>query len=209
MPITLVIFDLDDVLVDYDHAVRCRALGERIGCDADAVHRALFVSGLEYEADMGRIGAETQARTLSASLGVPVTLTDCIAARAASMAPRMALRDLVDALSARCRLAILTNNGFLVRDHFATLCPPFAHFFAGHVHCSAMYGLSKPDPAIFRHCARALGVSPEHALFIDDKPENAAGAERAGMLGHHFRDAPTLRAHLSDLGLLESAAHAP
>jgi len=208
LDIDLVLFDLDDVLVDYDREVRCRRLGERIDRDADSVHRALFASGLETEADLGRIDAETQARALGASLGTQVSLADCIDARAASMRPRLAMLAMVESLSARCALAILTNNGFLVRDHFERLCPPFAPFFADRVHCSAMYGLSKPDPEIFLRCAASLGVAPSRTLFIDDRPENIVGAERAGMLGHHYRDAPTLRARLFDFGLLEPTAHA-
>lgn len=207
MRIDLVLFDLDDVLVDYSHEVRCRTLGARVGREMMAVHDALFGSGLELRADLGRIDTDGVARTLSATLGTPVSVADCVAARAASMTPRRPLVALVEALAARHRLAVLTNNGLMVRDHFATLCPPFAAFFAGTVHCSAMYGTSKPDPAIFERCADALGTVPERVLFIDDKAENAAGARRAGMLGHHYRDAPTLRTHLIDLGLLEPADH--
>lgn len=207
MGIDLVLFDLDDVLVDYSHEVRCRTLGDRIGRDADAVHAALFGSGLETEADLGRIDAEGVARVLSETLATTVTLADCVAARAAAMTPRLALGDIVDALAARCRLAVLTNNGLMVRDHFATLCPPFAAHFAGHVHCSAMYGIAKPDPDVFAHCAAALGVAPSRVLFIDDKPGNAAGAMRAGMSGHHYRDIAGLRSALAAHHLLESITH--
>ena len=208
MRIDLVLFDLDDVLVAYSHAVRCRVLAERVGSDARTVHAALFESGLETEADLGRIGPEAQARALSAALGLAVRLEDCVAARAASMTPDLRLLDMVSALQRRCALAILTNNGVLIRDHFETLCPPFAPFFAGRVHCSAMYGIRKPDPEVFQRCAAALGVEPQRVLFIDDKSENALGAERAGMIGHHYRQPDALRAHLSHLDLLESVADA-
>ena len=207
MPIDLVLFDLDDVLVDYSHGVRCRTLGERIGRDADAVRAALFDSGLETEADLGRIDPEGVARVLSETLATPVTVDDCVLARAAAMTPRLALGEIVDALAARCRLAILTNNGLLVREHFATLCPPFARHFDGNVHCSAMYGVAKPDPAVFAHCAEALGVAPSRVLFIDDKAVNAAGAVRAGMSGHHYQHIAGLRSALAAHHLLESLSH--
>lgn len=209
MNIDLVLFDLDDVLVDYDHGIRCRTLGQRVGRDADAVHRALFGSGLEFEADLGRIDPNGVASALSEALDVPVTLEDCVIARAASMRERPALRATVEILARHRRLAILTNNGMLVRDHFPTLCPIFAPYFLGHVHCSAMYGVGKPAPEIFLRCADALDVAPDSVLFIDDKVENAAGAERAGMLGHHYRDPATLRAFLARLDLLERYVHAP
>ncbi len=209
MSIELVLFDLDDVLVHYDHGTRCRVLGERIDCDAETVHTALFVSGLEHEADLGLIDADTQVRRLAESLQRPVSIADCIAARAASMTPNVALLDVVTALARRYRLAILTNNGFLVRDHFARLCPPFAPFFDGRVHCSAMYGIGKPEPDIFLRCATALNVAPQRVIFIDDKANNAAAAESVGMIGHHYRHADALRAHLSRLNLLESVVDAP
>ena len=207
MGIDLVLFDLDDVLVDYSHEVRCRTLGERIGREADAVRAALFESGLERQADLGRIDPEDVLRVLSETLAAPVTLADCVAARAVAMTPRLALGDLIAALAARCRLAVLTNNGLMVRDHFATLCPPFAAHFAGAVHCSAMYGIAKPDPAVFAHCAEALGVAPSRVLFIDDKAENAAGAVRAGMSGHHYQGIAGLRSALAAHHLLESITH--
>jgi len=207
MGIDLVLFDLDDVLVDYDREIRCRTLGERLGRDADAVHAALFASGLETEADLGRVDPEGVARALSDTLAATVTLDDCVAARAAAMTPRPEVLALVEALATRCRLAILTNNGALVRDHFARLCPPFAPHFDGQVHCSAMYGVAKPDPAVFVGCAEALGVAPSQVLFIDDRPENAAGAERAGMSGHHYRHVAGLRAALAAHHLLEDLPH--
>lgn len=207
MRIDLVLFDLDDVLVDYSHEVRCRTLGERVGRDAAAVHAALFGSGLENEADLGRVDPEGVARALSDALAAPVTLADCVAARAAAMTPRPQVLALVEALATRCRLAILTNNGALVRDHFARLCPPFAPHFDGAVHCSGMYGVAKPDPAVFARCAEALDIAPARVLFIDDKPENAAGAERAGMSGHHYRHAAGLRAALAAHHLLEDLPH--
>lgn len=205
--IDLVLFDLDDVLVDYSHEVRCRTLGERIGRDASAVYAALFGSGLERDADLGRIDPVGVARVLSDTLSTSVTLADCVAARAAAMTPRPALVEIVAALATRCRLAVLTNNGLMVRDHFASLCPPFAAHFAGAVHCSAMYGIAKPDPAVFAHCAEALGVAPSRVLFIDDKAANAAGAIRAGMSGHHYRNIAGLRSALAAHHLLESIAH--
>jgi glucose-1-phosphatase len=208
MSIDLVLFDLDDVLVEYSHEVRCRTLAERIGSDPETIHQALFSSGLETQADLGRIDAGMQAQTLSDALGIPVSVADCVAARAASMTPDPVLVDIVDALSRRCALAILTNNGLLVRDHFPVLCPAFARYFDGRVHCSAMYGLSKPDPDIFLRCAASLEVMPERVLFIDDKLWNAEGAERAGMHGHHYRDHSSLRLALSTHDLLENAAHA-
>ena len=208
MRIDLVLFDLDDVLVDYRREVRCRTLGERIGRGADAVHAALFGSGLETEADHGRIDTAGVARALSEALGTPVSVADCVAARAAAMTPRPAVLTLVEALAGSCGRAILTNNGTLVRDHFDTRCPAFAPHFAGRVRCSGEFCGCKPDPAVYLRCATALAVDPARVLFVDDREDNVDGARRAGMMGHHYRSPASLHAALAALGLLpELPAH--
>ena len=210
MSVDLVLFDLDDVLVDYSREVRCRTLGERIDRSADAVHAVLFASGLEAEADHGRIDTAGVARALSTVLETSVTIADCVAARAAAMTPRPAVLALVDALAGRCGRAILTNNGRLVRDHFDALCPAFAPHFAGRVRCSGEFGGCKPDPVVYLRCAEALAVDPARVLFVDDREENVDGARRAGMMGHPYRSPASLHAALAALGLLpESPAHVP
>lgn len=62
--------------------------------------------------------------------------------------------------------------------------------------------LVKPDPAIFALALRRFGLPPGEALFVDDRADNVAAAEAAGMIGHIFRDASTLRADLVDRRLL-------
>lgn len=59
----------------------------------------------------------------------------------------------------------------------------------------------KPDPAIYRVLLDRNGLEASRCLFIDDSEKNVRGAEAVGMRAHHFRDAPTLRAALRELGL--------
>ena len=62
--------------------------------------------------------------------------------------------------------------------------------------------LVKPDPAIFALALARFGLAPGEALFVDDRAENVAAGEAAGLIGHVFRDAPTLRGELMRCGLL-------
>jgi putative hydrolase of the HAD superfamily len=41
--------------------------------------------------------------------------------------------------------------------------------------------LTKPDPAIYAHAAEGLAVPPGSILFIDDREDNIAGGQAAGM----------------------------
>ena len=51
---------------------------------------------------------------------------------------------------------------------------------------SCEVGVTKPDPRIFAMCLSRLGVSPERALFVDDRADNIEAAARLGMKTLHF-----------------------
>lgn len=200
-----VLFDLDHTLVHYDHAVRVRALAERCGVDAGRVMDALTHSGLERDSDLGLFDAEGHARELSRRIGAPVSLADCIAARAASMAPIEDCVAMAHVVARNARVAILTNNGLMVRDHLPALCTALSPLFDGRVLCSAEFGVGKPDPEIFLRSARRLGLLPAQILFIDDKAANAEAARRVGMDALHYAGPQALRTSLQARGLLDEA----
>ena len=202
----LVLFDLDDVLVGYDHAARLAALSSRTGIAPKAVHRALFATGVEKAAEEGRLDVEATIAALSAELGAPVTLDDWIASRAEAMTPRPEVLALAQAAAEVAQVAILTNNGLLLRDHLHRMHPPLFPLFAGRVFCSAQFRGRKPDPSIFLDCLALLGVAPADALFIDDKVANANGARAAGLKAHHYQGSHALRDALSTHRLLELPA---
>jgi FMN hydrolase / 5-amino-6-(5-phospho-D-ribitylamino)uracil phosphatase len=59
-------------------------------------------------------------------------------------------------------------------------------------------GVRKPEPAFFARLVAALDVAPAEVLFVDDREDNVAGADRAGLRAHRFVDASTLRRWLAD-----------
>lgn len=203
-----VLFDLDHTLVDYDHASRVRVLADRCGVAPERVEAALFESGLERESDIGLFDAEGHARELSRRLGSAATLEDCIAARRASMAPIADVVAMARAVAHRAGVAILTNNGLMVRDHLHVLCPALSPLFDGRVLCSAEFGVGKPDPAIFLRSAERLGLPPAAILFIDDKAANVVAARASGLDALHYGGPQALRVSLRERGLLEPTTEA-
>ena len=67
---------------------------------------------------------------------------------------------------------------------------------------SCYLGLRKPDAAIYKRALDILGRPAERVLFIDDRPENVAGATGVGMNGIVFKGAEGLRSELVGLGVL-------
>lgn len=200
---TLILFDLDGVLARYDRKDRADRLAFLTGASSAEVWNALFESGLETESDLGRWQPEEYADELQRRLGAPVTLTDCIVARARSMELDEAVYARALELSQQAQCAILTNNGYFLRDRLDIICPGLMPVFAGKVFCSAEFGMLKPDPEIFRRCLGKLGVPANSTLFIDDNGANIRGAIAAGLDAIHFTDLAALDQALSARDLLK------
>lgn len=80
-----------------------------------------------------------------------------------------------------------------------------------HVTFSAEVRLIKPDPAIYEHSLRGVGVAPSEALFVDDKEPNVQGARSVGMHAVRFRSVEQLRSDLQEFGfpVLPAATNSP
>jgi len=77
----------------------------------------------------------------------------------------------------------------------------FLALFRGGVF-SARAGLCKPEPAIYEHCARELGLEPAHTLFVDDVAHNVEAARAAGWQALQFENSAQLAAELRGRGLI-------
>lgn len=61
---------------------------------------------------------------------------------------------------------------------------------------SSQERLLKPDPAIYLRAINRFGVDPQSTVFFDDNPRNARGARIAGLRGVTFTSADQARAVL-------------
>jgi len=98
--------------------------------------------------------------------------------------------------------AVLTNNNLLVKQHLAALYPEVAALAGDRACVSAEFGVRKPDPAVFRRCPARMGVAAEATLFVDDSPDNVAGARAAGLHGHDYVSPAVFEQDLCERGLL-------
>ena len=57
-----------------------------------------------------------------------------------------------------------------------------------HVFASGRMGVSKPDPAFFRHVTSNLSAEPCDMILIDDGEDNVLSARKLGWRGYHFCD---------------------
>lgn len=67
--------------------------------------------------------------------------------------------------------------------------------------CSEEAGVTKPHPQIYEMALRRLGVSPDEAVFVDDRAYNVDGAEKANISGIIYTGLTDFRDELVRLGI--------
>lgn len=96
-------------------------------------------------------------------------------------------------------LYVITNFGDEFWSMFRPTQPIFDRF--EDILVSGVEKMVKPDPAIYRLALDRFGLEAAHTLFIDDVPENIAGAASVGIDGHIFTGAAAATQWLRDRGL--------
>lgn len=200
MPLRCVIFDLDGVLCRYDLSRRLARLAALSARAPAEIQAAIWGSGFEDRSDAGAFDAEHYLREFGERIGVSLSRSEWIAARAAGMAMDATMLALVRDLSRRLDVGLLSNNGWLLRESLPQLAPELPALFGPRLFVSAEFGVTKPDPEVFRRLAARVAMAPADLLLVDDNAANVAGAVAAGWQGHHFRGRESFERWLAGAG---------
>ncbi len=186
-PVTLLAFDLDGVLYDFVPARRLSYLAQLTGRDPGWIQQTIWGSDFEPAAEAGAYPTgDAYLRAFNERLGVSLSREQWIAARRLAMAPRPRMLAVLAALRSRVQLAVLTNNGALVRDTLPHLVPELWALLGEHIRVTADLGARKPDPVVFQRLAAAYDRPRNSVVFVDDDLENVLGARAAGLQAIHF-----------------------
>ncbi|WP_035967285.1 HAD family hydrolase [Bradyrhizobium sp. YR681] len=200
--IKLVLFDMDNVLCDYDRGKRVAWLAELAGTTSEFVHEAIWESGFELLGDSGTLDAADYLRGFGERIRYPLSLDEWVEARRRAMQIDRAMLEIARRLRDTVDIAVLTNNTTLVADHIDTLLPELRPVFGTKIYTSAQFKAAKPDPHCYRLCLSELDAKPETVLFVDDLADNVAGAREAGLFAHHHNSVEAFRRALLEHGLL-------
>jgi putative hydrolase of the HAD superfamily len=199
--IQAVVFDMDGVLCRYRLERRLALLAAWSGRTADEIHAVIWRSGFEDQSERGEWGADAYLREFGARMGYRLSAAQWVEARRVAVEPDEAVLAVARRIGARLPVAMLTNNGFLLKRHIGEVFPAVPEVFGANAIFSAELGRAKPDPEAFRRLARRLGVAPEGVLFFDDGASYVAGAQEAGLKAHLFEGVDALRATLASHGI--------
>ncbi len=186
MPL-LFVFDMDDVIYDYDWRRRMDAVSAVTGLDLAELRRRWWNADGERRAEAGAwaTGADYLAAA-NAALGTRIGADEWIAARRSAMTVRPEVVAAVERASRLGTVSLLTNNGALIHDRLEDLAPEIALLFGPLLRATSYYGARKPDPVVFERVLSAHGATAEDTFFADDLPENVAAARVVGLTAHLY-----------------------
>jgi glucose-1-phosphatase len=198
-----VIFDMDGVLAQLDRARRLEFLAAKLALSADDLQRRIWDSDFEMSAEAGAFpSGEQYLAEFNRRLDRNLSRADWIEARRIAMSVNSRTVELARYVSQRCRIAMLTNNGWLLKESLPLLVPEIVAVFGPHAHASCEFGARKPQPEVFERILERYGLEPAASVFIDDEPANVAAAGLLGMTAIHYTDAVALEQRLLEIGLL-------
>lgn len=199
IPDRVLLFDYGEVISLSPTEADRAALLELAGVAAEPFWRGYA----EYRArlDGGELSADAYWSAIAADCGVSWDAAKRQALWCADMrgwlTADQAVVALLEALHAGgTRLALLSNAA----EEYGSLFrfAPIGRWFE-QVFVSGELRTSKPDPAVYLHVCRELGIAPDRLVFVDNRDVNVRGAESIGAAGHVFTGAEPLREFLTAL----------
>lgn len=180
--IRAVLFDLDNTLIDRDAAF-CAAVRRWTGCDDEALARVFALDAHGHgdrrvlcEALCGLLGREAgEWRAVWAELPRRI---------AAELVPEPAIQAMLERLSKRYKLALLSNGGSASQRDKLARADLLRHFDPDAIFISDEIGATKPDAAIFEAALSATGCAedPRAAVMVGDTPvHDLLGARCVGL----------------------------
>lgn len=195
-----IIFDIDGVLVSTDFPAIYATFAVQVGLLPEIVSAYHEIS--KEALLLGEITPEQFWEDMRAAGGKPVADPAKVWVNAGLKHRQMnrGLLDIIAALRKTYTVGALTNltTTRLLIDNAQDL---YTHFDYAFLSCCEQ--LKKPDAAFYRLALRRAAVSPEEAIFVDDKEENIRAAEALGIksLLFSYPDNTKLLADLSTLGV--------
>jgi putative hydrolase of the HAD superfamily len=198
--IRVIIFDLGNVIVNFDHMSICTKLSKHSAFEPDRIYDIIFNSGLETSFDKGMISPENFYSRVKkeAQLEIDKDSFKEIWTKIFTLNPE--IEELISSLKNKYRLLCLSNTNSW---HFEYCMQKFhvLKLFDSFI-LSYEVGKTKPDSTLFEEAIKKAATLPDECVYIDDVPEFVETANKLGMHGIHFKTVRKLKKELSDLNII-------
>ena len=199
LKIKAVIFDLGNVLVNYDVEKAARRFSAVSGLSTQEIWKRFFLSRFEQAYTRGEISTREFHRIACKTLGVFISLATFSHYWNDIFWENPGMDKLLARIKRHYPLYLISNTNALHFTHIKKNFKLLRHFdrkFPSHE-----VGARKPDLKIYRRVLRKIGLQPEETVFIDDMKSFISGARKTGMHAIHFKGRPRLVKDLRKFGI--------
>ena len=192
--ISAIVFDLGNVVLNYDHGRSVKRLAQLAGCGEEEVESFIF-GGLKDGFNRGKLSAKEFYTRVRDRFDLPICLDAFTSIWGDIFWENPEVTGLLPALRKRYPLYLLTNTDVLhfqyIIDNFSVI-PQFRKIFASH-----QMGVAKPDPEIYLRALREIGRPASAVLYVDDDPGFVAVARDCGINTIHYAGGKRIRDELT------------
>lgn len=200
--IKAVIFDLGNVLIDFDHTLVAKKVSLLSQKPAQEIFNLFFDSELTNLFETGKIRPADFYLQVKELLNLKIAYRQFVLLwnDIFFLTPKnYAVYYLAKKLKNRYATLLLSNINVL---HFDYLKKNFPVFDAFHkLFTSFKLGLRKPDPRIYQKTLEILSLRPQEVFYTDDRPELVASATLLGLPSVVFKSIAGLEKDLQNSGI--------
>ena len=196
--IRVLLFDLGNVLLPFDHLRAVRALTPYARRLPD-LYQSFFESPLQALHDEGKLSGREFYERIRQEYGLTLPYEQFMPCWNEIFWEDPAMTALVHRLGPQYRLVGISNTNRLHFDYVRRRYPVVREIATWIV--SYEVGARKPDPRIYQRAIEASGVSPAEILYVDDRLDLVEAGRALGLNAQPFISAQRLGAQLADVGV--------
>jgi epoxide hydrolase-like predicted phosphatase len=192
------IFDFGGVLARTEDYTPRHTWDERLGLPTGSVERAVHHSDIWIQAQLGRITPRAYWNGVAELLYMRKEDIDELR-RDYFSGDRLNYRLVALIRDLRAKgypVALLSNESLQLESRLREYG---IHDLFDHVLISALIGMMKPDPTVYRVALQSVRAAPHEAVFVDDSLVNVRGAQPLGIHTILFRPELDLKAEFTKL----------
>lgn len=192
--ISLILFDLGNVLVKFDHSIVARKLAKLSKTTMSGIVTQFISSGLGSLLDEGKIDAREFSERVISALNLPMGVDEFQKHWNEIFFENPGMESLLKRLKEKYPVYLISDTNPL---HFEFIRKKFS--ILNHIDqffLSYEIGVKKPDPRIYFEVLKRSRAKAESVLYIDDREDLVAAARKMGFSALVFKSPKSLEKEL-------------
>jgi len=183
--IKAIIFDLGNVITNYNHMIATRKMSKAVGVSAALIKKALLEEKNFNPLEKGTLSEKEFWRRIEKRINRKIDHKLFGRFWNSMFSSNKPMEKFVTLLKKRYKLALLSNIAHIHKDY---ICKRFKIIKTFDVVIfSYEVGLRKPEKGIYKLALRRLGTKPKETLYFDDKLEFVTAARKLGINAFQFK----------------------